>query len=204
MYLIENVDRYSTDIAPGGVDRELTEVSVDTTEIILIRPTIACEQQTYFRSSLLSLPKINVCEPERQNDFPWRKTFVLMLANQIRRHFLEGEKRQPEIRLLFSGYPTKDIEKEQQKKRLFYPKYFEVKPAQKIRTNIAMTSVGGYFQVFSEPQALSDSNNPQWSQLNCKLLHKQLCIIVLDNTATSVVLKNHPWKAVYMPFQFGN
>ena len=58
----------------------------------------------------------------------------------------EGEKRQPEIRLLFTGYPTKDIvrnKKEQQKKRLFYPKYFEVKPAQKIWTNIAMTSVSG-------------------------------------------------------------
>ena len=69
-----------------------------------------------------------------------------MLANQIRRHFSEGEKRRPEIGLLFTGYPTEDIvknKKEQQKKRLFYPKYFEVKPAQKIRNNIAMTSVSG-------------------------------------------------------------
>ena len=146
MYLIENVDRHSTDIATGVSTATLTEVSVDTTEIILIRPIIACEQQTYFRSSLLSLRKINVCEPERQNDFRDVKPFVLMLANQIRRHFSEGEKRQPEIRLLFTGYPTKDIvrnKKEQQKKRLFYPKYFEVKPAQKIWTNIAMTSVSG-------------------------------------------------------------
>ena len=147
MYLIENVDRHSTDIATGVSTETLTEVSVDTTEIILIRPIIACEQQTYFRSSLLSLRKINVCEPERQNDFRDVKPFVLMLANQIRRHFSEGEKRQPEIRLLFTGYPTKDIvrnKKEQQKKRLFYPKYFEVKPAQKIWTNIAMTSVSGF------------------------------------------------------------
>ena len=117
MYLIENVDRHSTDIATGVSTETLTEVSVDTTEIILIRPIIACEQQTYFRSSLLSLRKINVCEPERQNDFRDVKPFVLMLANQIRRHF--------------------------SKKRLFYPKYFEVKPAQKIWTNIAMTSVSG-------------------------------------------------------------
>ena len=117
------LDRYSD----RGVDREFTEVSVDTTEIILIRPTIACERQTYFLSSLLSLRKINVCQPELQNDFRDVKPFVLILANQIRRHFSEGEKRQPEIRLLFTGYPTKDIVKnkrEQQKKRLFSSKVF--------------------------------------------------------------------------------
>ena len=30
------------------------------------------------------LPKINVCEPERQNDFRDVEPFVLMLANQIK------------------------------------------------------------------------------------------------------------------------
>ena len=46
---------------------------------------LACEPQTYFRSSLNSLhPKNNVCEHERQNDFCDVKTFVLMFADQIK------------------------------------------------------------------------------------------------------------------------
>ena len=44
---------------------------------------LACEPQTYFRSSLLSL-RNNACEPERQNDFHDVKPFVLVLANQIK------------------------------------------------------------------------------------------------------------------------
>ena len=49
----------------------------------------------------------------------------------------------PEIILI---RPRKDIvknKKEQLKKRRFCPKYFEVKQAQKIQTNIAMTPVSG-------------------------------------------------------------
>ena len=44
-------------------------------EVGISVPRLACEQQTYFRSSLLSLRR------------------------------KEGEKRQPEILLLFAGYP---------------------------------------------------------------------------------------------------
>ena len=42
---------------------------------------MACEAQTHFRSSLLSLRKIAPakCEPERQNDFPWRKNFCFLV-----------------------------------------------------------------------------------------------------------------------------
>ena len=44
---------------------------------------LACEPQTYFLSSLLSLRKITCANPSGKR-FPWRKTFVLMLANQIK------------------------------------------------------------------------------------------------------------------------
>ena len=42
---------------------------------------LACEQQTYFRLSLVP-PKI-VCEPEPENDFCDATAFVFSLANQI-------------------------------------------------------------------------------------------------------------------------
>ena len=83
MYLIENVDRHSTDIATGVSTEESVDTPYqthdDTPEIILIRP---------------------------------RKDIV-------------------------------KNKKEQLKKRRFCLKYCEVKPAQKIRTNIAMTYVSG-------------------------------------------------------------
>ena len=44
---------------------------------------LACEPQTYFLSSLLSLRKITCANPSGKR-FPWLKTFVLMLANQIK------------------------------------------------------------------------------------------------------------------------
>ena len=207
MYLIKNVDRHSTDIATGVSTETLTEVSVDTTEIILIRPTIACEQKTYFRWSLLSLRECNVCEPERQNDFLDVKPFVLVLANQIRRHFVRRERIDDQKYVCSSqaipqkawGKTKRSNKEETFLSKVFWSKAGTENPDQHFNDFCKRLD----FQVFSEPQALYGSS-PQWSQLSCKLLHKQLCIIVLDNTATSVVLKNHPWKAVYMPFQFGN
>ena len=80
--------------------------------------------------------------------------------------------------------PTKDIvrnKKEQQKKRRFCPKCFEVKLAQKIRINIAMTSVSGW--TFKSPRnrrprrtLVIPSDPSEVICFNCKLRHKQLCI----------------------------
>ena len=53
---------------------------------------LACEQQTYFRSSLLSLRKSE------------QETYFRSSLLSLRRYFSEGEKRRPEMRLLFAGY----------------------------------------------------------------------------------------------------
>ena len=58
MYLIENVDRHTTDIATGVSTETLTEVSVDTTEIILIRPTTSLRTADVF-PIVASLPPKN-------------------------------------------------------------------------------------------------------------------------------------------------
>ena len=53
---------------------------------------LACEQQTHFRSSLLSLRKSE------------QETYFRSSLLSLRRYFSEGEKRRPEMRLLFAGY----------------------------------------------------------------------------------------------------
>ena len=52
--------------------------------ILIILDPYGCEQQTHFRSSLLSLRKIASANPSSKTIFRNVKPFVLMLAYQIK------------------------------------------------------------------------------------------------------------------------
>ena len=65
---------------------------------------IACEQQTYFRLSLLSLRKMT---SDLIGQYQNKRFYVTEIVLQLRLadvNFSEGEKRREEIRLPFAGY----------------------------------------------------------------------------------------------------
>jgi len=65
---------------------------------------IACEQQTYFRSSLLSLRKMTSDLIGQHQNKRFYVTEIVLPLGFADVNFSEGEKRPPEIRLLFAGY----------------------------------------------------------------------------------------------------
>ena len=65
---------------------------------------IACEQQTYFRSSLLSLRKMTSDLIGQHQNKRFYVTEIVLPLGFADANFSEGEKRRPEIRLLFAGY----------------------------------------------------------------------------------------------------
>ena len=65
---------------------------------------IACEQQSYFRLSLLSLRKMTSDLIGQHQNKRFYVTEIVLPLGFADVNFSEGEKRRPEIRLLFAGY----------------------------------------------------------------------------------------------------
>ena len=65
---------------------------------------IACEQQSYFRLSLLSLRKMTPDLIGQHQNKRFYVTEIVLPLGFADVNFSEGEKRRPEIRLLFAGY----------------------------------------------------------------------------------------------------